>query len=148
MKIDVLFGTETGNAEMLAEDIQSALESEHDVTCRDLADVDPAELDGESFAVIVCSTYGEGELPSSARPFAEKLDAGSYDLSALRFAMFGLGDAEYSKTFTHGSKTLAEKLQAKGAVQVGERVTHDASSGDAPEDVALPWITDIVAQVA
>ena len=56
MKVAILFGTETGNAEMLAEDIKTALEDDHDVTCRDLGDVDPAELDGEAFGVVVCST--------------------------------------------------------------------------------------------
>lgn len=146
MKISILFGTETGNAEMLAEDIHTHLEDSHDVTCRNLADIDPAEMDDNALAVIVCSTYGDGELPASARPFAEKLDAGSHELSAVRFAIFGLGDGDYADTFTHGSKKLAEKLQSKGAVQVGERLTHDASSGELPEDLALPWIDEVLAK--
>jgi MioC protein len=147
MKISILFGTETGNAEMLAEDIQTHLEDDNDVTCRNLADVDPAEIDAEALAVIVCSTYGDGELPASAQPFAEKLDASSPDLSNVRFAIFGLGDGEYADTFTHGSRKLAEKLRAKGAVQIGERSTHDASSGELPEDLALPWIDGILAKI-
>lgn len=144
MKIAVLYGTETGNAEMLAEDIQSALDAEHDVTCANLADTDPADLDRQAFHVMVCSTYGEGDLPSSARPFAERLDAGAPDLSGLRFAIFGLGDGEYADTFAHGSKKLAEKLRTLGAIQVGERLTHDAAGGEMPEDLALPWIADIL----
>lgn len=144
MKIAVLYGTETGNAEMLAEDIQSVLDAEHDVTCANLADTDPADLDRQAFHVMVCSTYGEGDLPSSARPFAERLDAGAPDLSGLRFAIFGLGDGEYADTFAHGSKKLAEKLRTFGAIQVGERLTHDAAGGEMPEDLALPWIADIL----
>ncbi len=144
MKISVLYGTETGNAEMLAEDIQSALEDEHDVVCRNLADTDPAELSGDTFHVIVCSTYGDGDLPASAQPFAERLDSGAHNLSSVQFAIFGLGDAEYVDTFTHGSWKLAEKLKSRGATQIGPRLTHDASGDDLPEDLALPWIADIL----
>lgn len=144
MKISVLYGTETGNAEMLADDIKSALEDRFEVTSQNLSDTDPAELNGDAFVVIVCSTYDEGDLPGSAKPFAEKLDAGSYDLSGVRFAIFGLGDGEYADTFAYGSMKLAEKLKASGAVQVGERLVHDASGPEMPEDIALPWLSDIV----
>lgn len=144
MKIVVLYGTETGNAEMLAEDIQSALENDHEVACCDLADTDPAELDRETFHVVVCSTYGEGDLPASAQPFAERLEEGAHDLSGVHFAIFGLGDAEYGETFTQGSEKLAKTLAARGATQVGCRLTHDASGDDLPEDLAVPWITDIL----
>ncbi|WP_157018070.1 flavodoxin domain-containing protein [Mesorhizobium xinjiangense] len=148
MKICVLYGTETGNAEMLAEDIQSALEDDHDVTCRNLADTDPAALDGETFHVVVCSTYGDGDLPASAQPFADRLEDGAHDLSGVRFAIFGLGDAEYDETFTQGSEKLAAKFKARGATQIGARLTHDASGDDLPEDIALPWITDILANMS
>lgn len=145
MKIMVLYGTETGNAEMLAEDIQSALEGDgHDVASANLADTDPGTMDAQMFHVIVCSTYGEGDLPASARPFGDKLDARLHDLSGLRFAIFGLGDSEYVDTFAHGSKKLAEKLRGHGATQIGERLTHDAAGGEMPEDIALPWLTDIL----
>ncbi len=53
MKITVVFGTETGNAEMLADDIQTALEADHDVTCKNLSDTDPAELGEEDLLVVV-----------------------------------------------------------------------------------------------
>lgn len=146
MKISILYGTETGNAEMLADDIQTALEDNHDVTCGNLANTDPAELGRETFHVIVCSTYGDGELPASARPFAEKLENGAHDLSGVRYAIFGLGDAEYEETFAHGSMRLADLLKAKGAEQAGDRVTHDASGDDMPEDIAVPWIEGILKQ--
>ena len=34
MKLAILYGTETGNAEMLAEDLQSALEADHEFLLR------------------------------------------------------------------------------------------------------------------
>ncbi len=144
MKIAILYGTQTGNAEMLADDIQSALEADHEVACSNLAVTDPASLIDEEFVIIVCSTYGDGDLPASAQPFVDKLETGTFDLAKVRFAVFGLGDSEYSDTFAFGSKKLAEKLVACGATQVGSRLTHDASGGDMAEEVALPWVENII----
>lgn len=145
MKIMLLYGTETGNAEMLAEDIMAELEGEHEVECRNLSDFDPADFDVGRLHMIVCSTYGDGELPASAQPFAEALKAAAPSLSDIHFAIFGLGDSEYEETFNFGSKGLAELLASYGAVQVGERVTHDASGSDMAEDLAFPWAAGIVA---
>lgn len=146
MKIAVLYGTETGNAEMLADDIASALEDSHDTSVANLQDIAPEALRDAALNIIVCSSYGDGELPASAVPFAERLAAEQPDLSAARFAIFGLGDAEYAATFGHGSKHLAELLIARGAQITGERLVHDASGDDLPEDIALPWAEAIVAQ--
>lgn len=145
MKIMLLYGTETGNAEMLAEDIMAELEGEHEVECRNLSDFGPAEFDARRLHMIVCSTYGDGELPASAQPFAEALKAAAPSLSDIHFAIFGLGDSEYEETFNFGSKGLAELLASYGAVQIGERVTHDASGSDMAEDLAFPWAAGIVA---
>ncbi|MGR3365245.1 MAG: flavodoxin domain-containing protein [Maritimibacter harenae] len=146
MMISILYGTETGNAEMLAEDIQAELEGDHDVSCENLSDVDPAALDPNRLYLLVCSTYGDGELPASAQPFAEAMDAAKPDLSAIHFAIFGLGDSEYDETFNHGPKRLAELMLAHGATQIGERVAHDASGSDMAEDLAFPWAEEIVGQ--
>jgi len=146
MKITILYGTETGNAEMLAEDIQAALEDDHEVDCRNLSAMSPADFDAGQFYLMVCSTYGDGELPASAKPFAEAMAAEAPDLSDIRFAVFGLGDSEYDETFNHGPKRLADLMQARGAVQIGERVAHDASGSDMAEDVALPWAEAVIAE--
>jgi MioC protein len=139
MNITVLYGTETGNAEMLAEDVTSHLEGDHDVTCTNLCDFAPADFTPDHFYLVICSTYGDGELPSSAKPFAEALELSRPDLSGIHFAIFGLGDTEYDATHNFGSKILAEMLAAHGATQIGERVIHDASGPDMADDLAMPW---------
>ncbi|WP_068303710.1 flavodoxin domain-containing protein [Pararhodobacter sp. CCB-MM2] len=146
MQIAVLYGTETGNAEMLAEDIASHL-SDHDASVTNLSDFDPAGFDAGTFYVVVTSTYGDGELPASAQPFAEAMEAAKPDLSGIRFAIFGMGDSEYPETFNYGGKRLEEILTGAGAERVGERVTHDASGSDMADDLALPWIDEILSTV-
>lgn len=146
MKITILYGTETGNAEMLAEDIQAELEGENEVDCLNLSDMSPSDFDASRFYLLVCSTYGDGDLPASAQPFAEAMGAEKPDLSAIHFAIFGLGDSEYDETFNHGPKKLAELMLAHGARQIGERVAHDASGDDMAEDLAFPWAEEVIAQ--
>lgn len=144
MKIMLLYGTETGNAEMLAEDIVSELGGEHDVECASLSDVDPGSLEPGTLHLVVCSTYGDGELPASARPFAEKIETGRPSLAGVHFGIFGLGDSEYEETYNEGGRRMADLLTGCGAVQVGDRVAHDASGPDLAEDLALPWARSIV----
>ncbi|MDD9739435.1 MULTISPECIES: flavodoxin domain-containing protein [Marinovum] len=145
MNIQVLYGTETGNAEMLAEDIVAELEADHAVAAVNLADFDPSEFDTGTLYLMVCSTYGDGELPASAQPFAEKMAAGKPDLTGVHFGIFGMGDREYDETFNGGPATLAALMTAAGATQLGERIAHDASGAEMAEDLAFPWAEDIVA---
>jgi MioC protein len=114
------------------------------VTVANLSDFSPAEFDAETFYIMVTSTYGDGELPASAIPFGERMAQLQPDLSAISFAVFGMGDSEYPETFNFGGKRLEELMTSAGAMLVGERVTHDASGSDLPEDLAFPWVKDVV----
>lgn len=145
MKIGLYYGSETGNSEMLCEDIEIDLGEGFECSIAPLSDVDPAALEADRFHIFVTSTYGNGDLPTTALPFEDALKEGKPDLSAIRFAIFGLGDMVFAETFNHGSKKLAEMLVAQGATQVGERGIHDASSVEMPEDIALPWVHEVLA---
>ena len=148
MNVGLYYGSETGNSEMLCEDIEAELGEGFTCDIQSLADVDPAALDKSWFYIFVTSTYGNGDLPSTALPFEAALTGDTPDLKGLRFAIFGLGDQVFAETFNHGSKKLAEMLVAQGAVQVGERGLHDASGFEMPEDNALPWVQGIMDQIA
>ena len=145
MKIGLYYGSETGNSEMLCEDIEAELGDGYECHIASLAEVDAAALEKETFYVFVTSTYGNGDLPSTALPFEESLTQGKPDLTGIRYAIFGLGDQVFAETYNQGSEKLAAMLTELGARQVGERGLHDASSIDMPEDIALPWVTGILA---
>ncbi|WP_459547986.1 flavodoxin domain-containing protein [Nocardia sp. X0981] len=138
MRIVVLFGSEMGTAENVAESIAEEL-AEHEVSIFDMTDFDIDELDPDLLHIIVCSTYGEGDLPTGAEPFFEALDARRPDLTGLRFAVFGLGDSVYDDTFNRGGEIAAEKLTALGGVQIGEHARHDASGEIAPTVLGREW---------
>lgn len=147
MKIHFLFGTETGSAEMLCEDIRDDLGDGFEIELSSLGDIDPAKLDAETFYFFVSSTYGNGDLPVTAQPFYDAIVEKGVDLSHIRFAIYGLGDMVFAETFAFGSKILMEKLLEQGASMIGERCIHDASSPDLPEDLGIPWAHDILAQL-
>ena len=65
MNIQVLYGTETGNAEMVADDIVDALSADVSIESTDMSKFSVTDLSPDVFYFIVCSTYGDGELPHS-----------------------------------------------------------------------------------
>lgn len=142
MNIHFMYGSETGSAEILCEDMRDELSL--DAPVQGLNEVEPSDLSGDTFYVFVSSTYGNGDLPSMAQPFADRMEAQKPDLSHVRFAIFGLGDMVFAETYNNGSKQLMEMLIAAGAKMVGERGLYDASSADMPEDVGVPWMRGIL----
>ncbi|MEM9497147.1 MAG: flavodoxin domain-containing protein [Pseudomonadota bacterium] len=144
MRIDFLHGTETGTAEIVCEDLNDAVAGQVETTIASLEDVDPSELSGDTLYIVVCSTFGSGDLPSTAEPFMQKLEKTMPDLKHVRFALFGLGDRTFGETFNQGSETLMTALLARGAQMVGDRGIADASSADMPEEIAIPWLQDIL----
>lgn len=139
MRIVVLFGSEMGTAENVAEAIAGEL-SGYETTVFDMSEFDLADLDRHAFHIIVCSTYGDGDLPTGAEPFFEALEAQQPDLTGLRFAVFGLGDSVYGSTFNQGGEIAAERLTALGGTQVGEHARHDASTEIEPTEMGREWV--------
>lgn len=139
MRVVILFGSEMGTAEAVAGSIADVLASAHDVSVYDMADFAIEDLELRNFHIVVCSTYGDGELPTGAEPFFDAIDAGRPDLRGLRFAVFGLGDSVYGDTFNRGGELAAEKLTACGGTQLGKHGRHDASSEVRARDMACEW---------
>ncbi|MEE6165485.1 MULTISPECIES: flavodoxin domain-containing protein [Mycobacteriaceae] len=143
-EIQILFGTESGNAELVADDIAETFTNAGiDARVVPMEDVDVASLADLGTVVVVTSTYGEGELPATTAPFAEALVGAKPDLSGLRFAAFGLGDSSY-ETYSNAVDILTEHFAGLRARQIGETGRHDAVSGDSFTDVATSWAKTIV----
>lgn len=149
MKFTVLYGTESGNSELIAEDLGTHLrDSNDDVEVHDLQNFDPADLTPDRFTIVICSTHGEGDLPNTAIPFAEAFDEVLPDLTGLQYAMFGLGDTFYEETYSQGSEHIDRRFTAQGGTRVGEYGRHDASSWDMGSDVAIAWIPGVLEALA
>ncbi|GKT31367.1 Sulfite reductase [NADPH] flavoprotein alpha-component, partial [Aduncisulcus paluster] len=72
----ILYGTQTGNAEIVAGDAAAAAKAQgFDVTVSGLDEIALDEFAGLRYVLIVTSTYGEGEMPDNAELFWEALSS-------------------------------------------------------------------------
>ena len=147
MKITILVGTMTGTAQLCAQEMELALDDgETEVKTVMMDGLDGSVFSGEGVFLICTSTYGQGDVPDNARALYEDLKAKRLDLSSVRYGVFGLGDRTYAETFNFGGKRFDEILTELGARRIGERHTHDASSGILPEETALEWCQEWLAK--
>ena len=143
MKINILVGTMTGTAQLCAQEMELSLgDDEVQVETVLMDGLDAAVFAREGVFLICTSTYGQGDVPDNARALYEDLKSRRPNLSHVRYGVFGLGDRTYAETFNFGGKKFDELLAQLGAERVGERHTHDASSGILPEETALEWSRD------
>lgn len=142
-EIVVLYGTESGNAETIADVLIEEFSVDLKIRALDMTDATAQDLRPENLTLVVCSTHGEGAMPSSAKPFAQFLDREQPDLTGIRYAMFGLGDSSY-EFYSRGSEHIDARLAALGATRVGEYGRHDAVDGTLPNDRVLEWARVVV----
>jgi MioC protein len=101
---------------------------------------------GGGLFLICSSTYGQGDVPDNAKHLYESLKASRPDLSRMSYGVIALGDRTYAETFCNGGKRFDAILSELGARRIGEIMLHDASAGTMPEELAVAWATDWVAQ--
>ncbi|WKL19899.1 sulfite reductase subunit alpha [Agrobacterium tumefaciens] len=135
--LNILFGTQTGNAEALAMDIAAAARAQGmqpAVTALD--DVSMDSLGAMKRVIVVTSTYGEGEMPDNAQLFWEALAADSAPrLEEVNFAVLALGDTGYDG-FCQAGKLIDTRFEQLGGKRMKTRIDCDIDF----EDVAAAWI--------
>jgi MioC protein len=140
-EITILVGTMTGTAEMVAQEIEQALEATgHQATIRPMDGLDASVLQSGGVFLICTSTYGQGDVPDNAQALFSSLETEKPDLTAVIYGVIALGDRTYKDTYCHGGIRFDKLLTQLGAKRAGEILTHDASSGTLPEEVAAQWV--------
>ena len=93
----IIFGTETGNAEALADDAKGfAKDYGLEGNIVDMEDITVDEISEAKLLLICVSTWGEGDQPTNAEDLYEaacEADDGSMD--GVNFAVLALGDTDY-----------------------------------------------------
>ena len=143
--LHVLYGSQTGNAEAVAEDAAAAARTHGfaPVVCA-LDDMDLDRFASAGHVLIVTSTYGEGEMPDNAELFWDALSADSAPrLERMHFAVLALGDTGYDG-FCQAGKLLDTRLEQLGAQRIVPRVDCDVDF----EDAAAAWISETMPLVA
>lgn len=140
--IKILFGTMTGNAEELANDLSDKLSDVgYRTTVEDAGNYDVTNLRNEKRVAIVISTWGEGDPPDDAEDFCFDLyDGKAGELPELEFSVCSLGDSSYDDFCGCGRK-VEEALLKAGARKIVDRADLDVDFEDGYE----AWAENLVA---
>ena len=123
--LHIIFGTMTGNSEDLAKRLAQRCADESLPYTLTSAEDWPLERFGQiKRAILIFSTWGDGEPPDDAVDFYEALYAHQAPVSELEYMVVGLGDTSYDD-FCGCARRLDEALAAAGATRLRERLDLD-----------------------
>ena len=133
-ELTVLFGSESGNAEGLADQtVKAAAKSGFKAKAVSMGDIEPTQLKGVENLLVIVSTWGEGDPPENAIDFHKAFMSDQAPrLEGTRFSVLGLGDTSYEHFCKMGIDFDA-RLEALGAQRIFDRKDCDV---DFDEDYA------------
>jgi sulfite reductase (NADPH) flavoprotein alpha-component len=130
-KLTVLYGTESGNSETLADRaVKEAKKRGFQATMKNMADATPADIAKWSNLLVIVSTWGDGEPPETATSFYKEFMSTDGALAAVRYSVCALGDTSYEK-FCQTGKDIDARLATLGAVRANERQDCDVDYEEA-----------------
>jgi MioC protein len=141
LELNILVGTQTGVAQLVAQEIELRLDG-GDIRIKTLLmdELDPGVFGGGGLYLICTSTYGQGDVPDNAKQLYEGLQTLRPDLSNVHYGVIGLGDnGTHGNTFCFAAKKFDRILSELGARRIGEPLFNDSCTG-LPEDDAAEWI--------
>jgi len=143
INLDILFGTQTGNSEAIAEDMSKiANEAGFRAKVNSLDNITMDILGNMENVAIITSTYGEGEMPDNAQLFWDALSANTApNLSNIKYSVLALGDTGYEE-FCHAGKLIDTRFEQLGATRIQDRVDCDVDY----EELSEKWTSSLIAK--
>ncbi len=145
--LTVLYGSQTGTSEGLAKKCVKEAEKRGfaaRLVC--LEKYETVDLTKTGNALLIVSTYGDGEPPDNAQAFWSYLSGDAAPkLAGLNFSVLALGDTNYP-AFCQFGKNCDERLEALGATRVHPRVDCDVEYDEPAKawtDAVLSTISDL-----
>ncbi|WP_106743446.1 diflavin oxidoreductase [Yoonia maritima] len=139
--IDIIFGTQTGNAETVAESAANLARTKgFTPRVAEMDDISIDQLAAMQNLIVIISTYGEGEMPDNAHQFWDALSASTAPrLESLNYGVLALGDTSYD-AFCQAGKLVDTRLEQLGAKRLSDRVDCDVDF----EDAAEAWVANTI----
>ena len=130
-ELTVLYGTESGNSENLADlTVKAAKSKGYKAQAVNMADVKVAKLKDIQNLFVIVSTWGEGDPPETATDFYEAfMGEQAPKLPNTRYSVLGLGDTSYEQFCKMGIDFDA-RLEGLGAKRIYNRVDCDVDYDD------------------
>jgi sulfite reductase (NADPH) flavoprotein alpha-component len=143
-KLTVLYGTESGNSEVLADrTAKEAKKRGFQAVVKSMADTKPADLAMATNLLVIVSTWGDGEPPEGAINFYKELMSSELALSGLSYSVCALGDTSYDK-FCQTGKDIDARLETFGAKRIAVRKDCDLDY----EEAWNAWLDDTLSSIA
>ncbi|MEQ6087575.1 assimilatory sulfite reductase (NADPH) flavoprotein subunit [Staphylococcus saccharolyticus] len=142
--IAVLYGSETGNAQGLAEIFEQRLSDiGNNVTLKSMDAFKPKDLKKVEDLFIVTATHGEGDPPDNAVELHEYIHGRKAPkLNGVRFSVLALGDQTY-EFFCQTGKDFDNRLAELGAERIYNRVDCDVDY----EEAAEKWMANVISAI-
>lgn len=141
--LTVVYGTESGNCEALADKtVKAAKKKGMKASMMNMSEIAPADLAKHDNLAVIISTWGDGEPPEAAEGFFEAFLKTDVDLKGKRFSVCALGDTSYEK-FCEMGKIFDERLEKLGA----ERITSMEECDVDFDDSYAAWADRLFAEI-
>ena len=143
-KLTVLYGTESGNSEALADrTVKAAKKRGFQAVMKNMSEISPAELAKVANLLVIVSTWGDGDPPETAVSFFKEFMATDISLSKVRFSVCALGDTSYEK-FCQTGKDIDARLETLGAARISARQDCDVDY----EELYAAWLETSLSTLA
>lgn len=143
--LHILYGTQTGNSESLANDAANAAKK-HGLqpVVKSMDEVEIGQLPQMQYLLIITSTYGEGAMPDNAEMLWEAANSDTAPrLNNVNYSVLALGDTSYD-LFCQAGIDWDNKLADLGAKRLFDRVDCDVDF-EAP---AENWLSEVIPLMA
>ena len=128
MILDILYATQTGNAETVAKKLQLLAKNQG-------FNVNLVEMNYHNIntfrllrnVAIITSTYGDGEVPEMGVDFWEELKLSSIEMPNLRYGLIALGDKSH-EIFCGAGRAISKKLDELKCIKVIQNLECDGDT--------------------
>lgn len=145
--ISIFAGSVYGNAQHVAEEVQTMLESEG-YDCELFTDPETTDFVEANSVLVITSTTGQGDIPPNLELFHSELRDTFPLMEGKPFAVVALGDSSYGDSYCGGGRQFFELLTELQGKAVSEMFEVDAVETLAPEDEVVPWVKNIAEALA
>ncbi|XP_068011019.1 nitric oxide synthase, inducible [Melanerpes formicivorus] len=116
-KVTVIYATETGKSETLANNLCSLFNCAFSTKILPMDEYNICDLEEETLLLVVTSTFGNGDSPNNGKTLKNSLLTLKQLRKKIRYAVFGLGSSMYPE-FCAFAHTIDQKLAQLGASQL------------------------------
>ena len=143
-KLVILFGSQSGNSEDLAFRTQSKASSFGlNAEVHDMEGFDLGTLTDTSRLIIICSTWGEGDMPDTAEALWQIASSDKKPkLDKTHFSVCSLGDTSY-EFFCQSGKDWDGAIESMGGIRVYDRVDCDVDFDPPYEEWVIPTLANL-----